>query len=360
MEKIYGDLNNPAALASVDKLYREAKVNNQDITKEDVKQFLQAQDSYTLMRVTNKKFRRRKFLFKHTGHTLLGDVAYFHFYKKSNKNVGYLLFLIDGFSRYLTILPLTSLRSTHVAPVFRNFLENNIFTYRKFFTDSGVEFRSKAMCKVYSDFNLQWYTTHSKEIKCSIAEILIKNIKIKLAKYIVHYNTETYLPVLNQIVETYNHSPHTSLQGNKPIDIHLQHDRTKQRELVKSIYARHSNKTKPFTNNLSLGQVVRLRTYKKTFTKSFYVQNTRELFKVTKVNNEHVPITYEVSDLENNQIKGIFYRQELIEAKDSGKYEIKILKERTRKKVREYLVSYIFYPDSKPQWIKQNALAAMS
>ena len=68
--------NNPAGLASVDKLYREIKKVDKKTIKNNVKLFLSGQDSYTLYNVLPRKFPRSKCLLKKPGYTIVFDVFY--------------------------------------------------------------------------------------------------------------------------------------------------------------------------------------------------------------------------------------------------------------------------------------------
>ena len=119
MEKIYSDLKNPAGLASVEKLYQAAKKSNINVSRKQVESFLASQDSYTLHKQKKKRFFRRKFMFPKPGHTLLSDVAYMKEYQHCN--TPFSLILLDGFSRYLSVHALNSLKSVEVAKVLDTF-----------------------------------------------------------------------------------------------------------------------------------------------------------------------------------------------------------------------------------------------
>ena len=61
MEKIYSDLKNPAGLSSIEKLYREVKKNDHEVTKNYVVKILNFKESYTLRKGTRNRFPRRNF-----------------------------------------------------------------------------------------------------------------------------------------------------------------------------------------------------------------------------------------------------------------------------------------------------------
>ena len=58
-------------------------------------------------------------------------------------------------------------------------------------------------------------------------------------------------------------------------------------------------------------------------------------------------------------IEGIFYKNELIDVKQPESYRIEIVGKRIRKGIVEFLVKYINYPTSKPEWKKRHELIAV-
>ena len=355
MDEIYSDIDNHAGLASIDKLYREIKKVDKKITKNDVKLFLSGQDSYTLHKVLPRKFPRRKYLFKRPGHTLICDVFYLNPIVKTK--TPYILVMIDGYSRYLSIIPLQSLKATCIVPLFEKMLKENIYIYSKIYSDSGQEFQSLKIKQMYRNLNIIWYTTYSKEIKASIAERVILTIKRKLVKFITHFNSNDVIPAIYQIVETYNNTNHRMLMQCKPIDIHMLSNWGDIKSFSQKIYKKFNSKIQLVKRKLSIGQVVRLNTARKLFKRAQHIQNTVELFKIVKINENHIPITYNISELDNDdEIDGVFYHQELVPTLDSENYTITILKTRKKKKEIEYLVKYEDYPNSKPTWITSKLL----
>ena len=83
-------------------------------------------------------------------------------------------------------------------------------------------------------------------------------------------------------------------------------------------------------NILPLEQVARLawKTKSNPFLKGYFLENTLELFKIKKMNFDHNPITYEVCELNDQVVKGSFYKEELVPVEDSGLNDIKILEQK--------------------------------
>jgi len=359
MDNVYRSIKNPGSLSGIERLYKSVKKNDPSVRRNDVETYLRGKRSYTLHKVTKKKFPRRQYLSPFPGHTISCDIAYFQEYKSSNNGIGYLLICIDIFSRYLTVFPLKTLKAVHVSSALETFFKNTVHRYKKIFTDEGQEFLSKQAFRIYDKYNIHWYTTYNKEIKASLCERVIQTLKKKLSKYITEFNNEHYLDVLDTLVETYNHTPHRGLMGRKPVDIHLIHDPKKAMSFAQRLYKSHARKITSVARNLSCGQSVRLKSVaasQNRFHKHFFIQNTEEIFTIETVNKDHVPVTYSIKDLDGNIIKGNFYRDELIPIINNELYDVQILKKRRRNKKLEYLVRYVNYPNSENQWIAAKQL----
>ena len=283
-----------------------------------------------------------------------------HQYSVANNGVKYLLVFIDMYSRFLIVKTLKSLKYSSVVPVLREFFEENIYSYKKIFTDEGSEFISKEAKQIYKRFNVKWYTVFNKKIKSGIAERVIRSLKQKIGKYITLNNSEKYVDVLQDIVSAYNCRKHNSLKKATPIDIHFMNENKKILRFSYNVYKNDdTRKRKSVAKILSQNEYVRLKGANlDNFKKEFFIQNTREIFKIHSVNHTHDPVTYNVEDLENKPIKGVFYREELIPVVNKGVYDINILKTRKVKGKKQYLVKYINYPDSEDRWINARDLVA--
>lgn len=284
----------------------------------------------------------------------MADVCYMKMYE--DQNTPYLLILMDGYSRYLTIYPLKSLKYSDVGIVLDNFFGNNIYKYVKFFTDEGSEFKNLKIKKIYKKHNVHWYTTFSKNIKVSPVERVILTIKNKIKKYITHFNTERYLDILDDIVETYNKTKHRMLDKRTPLDVHLLNKWKEIKPLSMKLYKRHSDNVKTVGGQLSEKQVVRIQASRHTFSRTLHIANTYELFKIEKVNKDHVPVTYNLSELDGEPIRGVFYREELTPVEDKGLYAIEIIKKRKRKRKIQYLIRYVNFPASSEKWVNEEML----
>ena len=66
------------------------------------------------------------------------------------------------------------------------------------------------------------------------------------------------------------------------------------------------------------------------------------------MNLQHNPTTYEVCDLNDQIVKVLFYKEELMTVEDSGLYDIRILEQ----KGNRCKIEYVNYPNNEPKRVK--------
>ncbi|KAL3119219.1 hypothetical protein niasHT_003506 [Heterodera trifolii] len=107
----------------------------------------------------------------------------------------------------------------------------------------------------------------------------------------------------------------------------------KQKDIIKHIM---------YSPSLHAGVVERAnRTLKERLYKYFSENNT---LRVQRVNNTD-PHSYRIRDLNGEDIKGIFYDQELVKTAENGTHRAEVLKSRTRNGVKEHFVRWVGLSD---------------
>jgi hypothetical protein len=151
-----------------------------------------------------------------------------------------------------------------------------------------------------------------------------------------------YIDNLQDIVDNYNSTHHSTL-GIAPDEV----DEDNEANLKEKLYA--PKPQIPF--HFAVGDIVRISMAKRTFGKESTVQKwSHELFTVAHVLHTNPP-TYKLEDHKKDPILGIFYNQELQEAKKPDTYKVEgILKRRTLKGRKEVLVKWLGYPESEATW----------
>ena len=141
---------------------------------------------------------------------------------------------------------------------------------------------------MYSTFN---------EGKSVVAKRFIRTLKNKIFKHMTATSKNVYFNVLDDIGNKYNNTIHRTIKM-KPIDV---------TDDSFAEYNEESNKRNP---KFKVGDYVRISTYKNIFAKGYAPNWSEEIFVIKKVKNT-VPWTYAINDLNNKEIIGSFYENEL-------------------------------------------------
>ena len=153
------------------------------------------------------------------------------------------------------------------------------------------------------------YSTYN-EGKSVVAERFIRTLKNKLYKHMTATGKNVYYDVLDDIVNEYNNTKHSTIKM-KPKDIVYNTTKSSSLERNKRVYIdEHNEKDSRF----NVGDRVRISKCKNIFAKGYTPNSSREIFIVNKI-NDTVPYTYNLKDLNGEEIIGSFYDRELQKTK---------------------------------------------
>ena len=144
------------------------------------------------------------------------------------------------------------------------------------------------------------YSTYN-EGKSVVAERFIRTLKNKLYKHMTATGKNIYHNVLDDVVNKYNNTKQSTTEM-KPIDV---------RDNNKRVYIdEHNEKDSRF----KVGDRVRISKFKNIFAKGYTPNKSKEIFIVNKI-NDTVPYTYNIKDLNDEEIISSFYDRELQKTK---------------------------------------------
>ena len=145
---------------------------------------------------------------------------------------------------------------------------------------------------MYSTFN---------EGKSVVAETFIRTLKNKLYKHMAATGKNVYYDVLDDIVNDNDNTKHSTIKI-KPKDVGDNNKRVYVGE--------HNEKDSRF----KVGDRVRISKFKNIFAKVYTRNWSKEIFIVDKI-NDTVPYTYNLKDLNDEEIIGSFYDRKLQKTK---------------------------------------------
>ncbi|KAL3076655.1 hypothetical protein niasHT_039577 [Heterodera trifolii] len=146
----------------------------------------------------------------------------------------------------------------------------------------------------------------------------------RLYKYFSEKNTKRWVDVLDSIVRNLNNSANRTT-GLRPTDVNFKNAAALQNRLYKQ------GESSPKTPKFKVGDIVRI---------------SKE-----KVNPTDPP-SYRIRDQDGEDIKGVFYEQELVKTVAETAHRAEVLKTRRRKGVKEHFVRWIGYSDKHNRWIR--------
>lgn len=266
-------------------------------------------------------------------------------YHKTNKGFKYLLAIIDIFSKYGWLIPLKNKDGKSVKEAFIQIFKTR--KPEKLWTDKGTEFYNKDFKELLKSENIELYSTENEE-KSSVVERWNRTMKEKMFKYFTEYSTSKYIDILDDLVNKYNNTKHTStkftpLEGSK---------KQNERQIYINLYADLEPMQKP---KFKVGDMVRITKKKTTFEKGYTTRWTEEIFKINHILTTQPP-TYKLIDMKNEEIQGSFYEQELQKTNQQMFRVEKILSSRKKNNKDEVLVKWRGYDKSFNSWINRSEI----
>ena len=243
-----------------------------------------------------KKFNKRKVYPQFKDNIWGVDLADMQSLRKKNKGIKYLLCVIDLYSKYAFVVPLKDKKGISIVNAFNKIIkQSNGAKPNKIWVDQGGEFYNRVFKTWLSDNDIIMYSTYN-EGKSVVAERFIRTLKNKLYKHMTATGKNVYYDVLDDIVNEYNNAKHNTIKM-KPIDVGDN----------KRVYIdEHNEKDSRF----KVGDRVRISIFKSIFAKGYTPNWSKEMFIVDKI-NDTVPYTYNLKDLNDEEIIGSFYDREL-------------------------------------------------
>lgn len=351
LTSIYTDIKHPASFGSAANLYKAAKVKDKTITNTIVKKWLQSNHAYTLHKPLKRRFLRRKTIAPGLYHQLQIDLVDVANIRTKNKNVRFLLTAIDIFNRKAFAIPLKTKRGTDVVVALANIFSQ--YPYVKFIqADQGKEFFNSHVLEYLKQKGIKLFYTSS-DTKSAIVERFNRTLKERMYRYFTNYNTKSYLPILDQLIDSYNNTKHSAI-GIAPNQVSKRNEKLVWDFQYKKYIQKYGSK--PFT--YKIGDVVRISKVKKEFRKGYLPKFVEEYFKIHDRLSTFPP-TYKLIDINGEIIKGSFYAAEIqLVVPKPGEY--RIVKSRKKKGRKEYLIHFIGQPSNLDTWMNLSTLSQYS
>ena len=206
--------NDPkTGFVGVDKLTRRAKQYNPKITQKQVKEFLENNSIY---QVFQKPTRTKSVPRIHgkVGH-YQADLTFLTRYKKQN-NYHILLTIVNVNTKFAYIAALKDKTQISVLDALETIRKKAVKDGRPlnvFQTDNGKEFQNRKITNWMDQHHITSQYCEKDDKKClGVAERFNRTIKLMIEKYLTSMNTNRWVDNLEDFVENYNSSYHSSIR----------------------------------------------------------------------------------------------------------------------------------------------------
>ena len=349
LNSLYFDPASPCAYAGASALYREAKKHG--IKKQQVDDFLEKQDTYSLHKYVRRKFPGNKTFSTGMDSDWQADLADMQRLSKFNDGHKFLLVCVDVLSKYAWVEPVKNKTAKEVAAAFQRILKRDDRKPWRLYTDKGKEFLGKPFQDMLQQNNIQFIHSESPDVKAAIAENYMKFLKTRIWRYFTENKTSRYLDVLPKIVQGLNKRYHRIIKL-RPIDVNFGNEQ----EVWETLYGDSNSQKIKF--RFEVGDKVRIMKKKQTFEQGYLENFMREIFTI----NEKIartPPVYKLVDWNDEPITGVFYEPELVKVYEGAIFEIdRVIKSRTRKGIKEAFVSWKGYPSKFNSWIPMSDIVS--
>ena len=242
-----------------------------------------------------KKINKRKVYSEFKDNIWGVDLAHMQSLSRKNKGIKYLLCAIDLYSKYAFVILLKDKKGISIANAFNKIIKQSNRKPNKIWVDQEGEFYNNVFKKWLSDNDIIMYSMYNEE-KSVAAERFIRILKNTLYKHMAATGKNVYYDVLDDVFNKYNNTKHSTIKM-KSIDV---------KDNNKRVYIDEHNEK---DSRVKVGDKVR-----NIFAKGYTPNWSTEIFIVDKI-NDTVPYTYNLKDLNDEEIIGSFYDRELQKTK---------------------------------------------
>ena len=355
LHDIYYDPKSPGSFASIEKLFTEAKKRGLKVSRDQVKDWLLDQESYTLHApAVRKNVTTQPIVVSGSNKQWEADLYTVETtFQKENAPIKFILFVVDSFSKEGWARPLKTKRPREVLPALESIFEASGQVPSVVRSDQGKEFQNEAFWKERGITHVQAIAPQ----KASMAERLIKTISEKIERYLTakQGTDKRYIDKLDGFMHSYNNTLHSTHRMNPEdakemanaaeVSDRLYRGQGRYKDVVERELVDSTKR-----DDLRVGDHVRLAKAKATFEKGRKSNFTREIFKVAKRRRaDHLVL----EDYLGEPIKGRVYRREVQSVKGyPDVYKVQVL----QKKGAKVFVHWVGYPTSMDQWISTDDL----
>ena len=218
MEELLYDLYyNKHNYDGAETLFKKAKEINNNIKRDEVKEWLKRQAT-NQMNYSTVKIKKQLPIYSEIPNSYQIDLTFLTKYKKQNNNY-YVLFTAIGINtRYAYIDYSTNKNAETILKMFKTFYEKFNKEIEHITGDLGSEFTNKSFINFLNDNKISYNFFKSDSSKLGIINRFHRTLKNKLTKYMTASENVKWIDVIENIVDNYNNTYNRGIDA-KPIEV---------------------------------------------------------------------------------------------------------------------------------------------
>ena len=271
---------------SREQLWRDVRARGVNVSRREVKEWLEHQSAYGRFKVPVRKFKRRQTYSPGLGLFAQIDLADMSMFESENDGYRWILTTVDVFSRYAIAVPLRRKFAKFTRPAIETFLDEYVKWFGrepdKIQSDDGGEFMNQNVFSLFQERGITHYSTRLTSKKAALVEHFNRELKEVMWRYFNKAGDHRWLDVLQDLVANLNSRVNSSI-GMSPDEV------TEGNSY--EVFAKLYSKALPFEKpKYSVRDRVRLGEYaspllspnKKTFRKGYLAAFTQQIFIMTR------------------------------------------------------------------------------
>jgi Integrase core domain/Chromo (CHRromatin Organisation MOdifier) domain len=348
-EKILKDYTTPGHPIAYSGISNVFNYYNRQVPLAKIKTLLSGNEGYTLHKEFHKQ--QRNITYKHfKRYQFQMDLVEVQHLAQKNDGIRYLLNCIDIFTRYAFVRPLKDKTAPTVLNAFKSILVEAVTKPYMVVMDKGSEF-SNQIFKDFCDQNKIKFINPQASVHAAFIERFNRTLQLLMYKYMTDNETERYIDVLPQLVQSYNNRLHRMIKTtpqkaeNNDNGEHLKLELIQQEQI---------KKIKPKKPQLKVGSYVRIAKQKGKFSRGYNEQTMQEIFKIKSIDTKKPIPLYHLTDYDGKEdVVGGFYEFELTPVETKIFRIEKILKKRKYRGKAQILVKWKGFGDQHNSWIDE-------
>jgi hypothetical protein len=321
IKEIYVNNNFP----SLQKLYLLVKKLDNTINKNEVKEFLDKQYNYQVLKQQNKTKQSGHIIAFRPNELWQMDIFDLKKYAPYNKNYGYLFVIVDVFTRKAGLMPMKQ-KSASSCSVSLQEIINKMGPPIIIMSDNDKAFLSKEFEQVLKTNDSIILDTNVKDDHKALGIIdrFARTLKTIISNYFLYNNTKVWINDINKIIDVYNNTPHRGIEYLTPNEA----SQDKYHEQILSLNLL-KNKKNGSASDLLINDKVRIRIgniFKKGTEPSF----SDEIYDVINTDNNKILLSNGKKYKRSSLLKIVPVKAKDLNQQPTAMQPINIIKEATK------------------------------